>query len=640
MPSTDPFFVPAGSWSHAPPAREEELRGAASRPLLGGYDLQRVIAESSVAVVYAATDLALRTPVAVKEYLPLRLARRHSASLVVAMPAQAAPYERGLQVFLEEARTLARCDHPSLLRVTRLIEENGTAYRVMPRLAGERLADVRRRRGVPPAEPMLRAWLEALLGALETYHAVGGAHGRVTPDNILLLPDDRPLLLGPGAVGQALDVDRRESALHAARDSRFERDATDDVHQLARTACFCITGHGSPERGRADDEPLRAALERMQVGAYDPALLDALEAAASPDVARRPGSIDAFREWLVLGPPRPRPSVAPSPVPEPVAAIPEVPPAQIDQPSPASAMPAPGPASGAVRPDPNREAAFLGPSFEMRGVAREDADTEPMLVDLEAHGEDTQPLNEPMPGWLRDARPDAGSSIGAAASRPVARRRSRLRTWLVPAAVLALLFAGALAWLAIDQPVRVAGWTREQVAPLVPELTPRDRAAVPHSDAMPPAAPTAAAPPTPEPVPAPAPAPEATARSVQSPVEAPVARAPLLPAAPTVQDAPVADASPAAPAVARSDAAAAPPPPKPSTHPAPSRPTETRGAARPAAVHSTAARSTPSSKGNPADACSGRTPFARYRCIEAQCAQARWSTHAQCLRFRRTGEVD
>ena len=49
-----------------------------------------------------------------------------------------------LQAFIDEARTLARCDHPSLLRIVRLLEANGTAYSVMPYYVGRRLTDVRR----------------------------------------------------------------------------------------------------------------------------------------------------------------------------------------------------------------------------------------------------------------------------------------------------------------------------------------------------------------------------------------------------------------------------------------------------------------------------------------------------------------
>jgi len=43
---------------------------------------------------------------------------------------------------------------------------------------------------------------------------------------------------------------------------------------------------------------------------------------------------------------------------------------------------------------------------------------------------------------------------------------------------------------------------------------------------------------------------------------------------------------------------------------------------------------------NPREACSGRTQFALYRCMQTQCAAARWSEHPQCIRLRATDSVD
>ena len=124
---------------------------------------------------------------------------------------QADAFAKGLKAFISETRILARCNHPSLVRIVRLFEANATAYRVMPRYPGKRLLDVRPGMNEPPDEEALRALLDALLGALQAFHLAGGVHGKVAPSNILLLADNRPLLLGPGAAGRAIagDPDRR-----------------------------------------------------------------------------------------------------------------------------------------------------------------------------------------------------------------------------------------------------------------------------------------------------------------------------------------------------------------------------------------------------------------------------------------------
>jgi hypothetical protein len=69
----------------------------------------------------------------------------------------------------------------------------------------------------------------------------------------------------------------------------------------------------------------------------------------------------------------------------------------------------------------------------------------------------------------------------------------------------------------------------------------------------------------------------------------------------------------------------------------PGRATPTLPAARVAAP---APRAVAPEKSSPREICAGRTLFALYRCMQAQCAQRRWSSHAQCERLRKTDEVD
>jgi len=261
------------------------------------------------------------------------------------------------------------------------------------------------------------------------------------------------------------------------------------------------------------------------------------------------------------------------------------------------------------------------------------ADTEPLIVDTDVQAADTQPMHEDTRPWFGDSQPGTASMAGTMAGAPVARRRGRMRTWLLPGVVLSLVLAGAVAWVVNEQPVRVEGWTREQVSPLAPDLAPRDRSAAARPDATPraPLVPMPEAPPRVEVTP---PVPTSTDPAAGS---APVASITAGSKAGAAQPAEATVPSGTKP----STTTAAPSHPKPPTRAATSHATEPRSSpARAPTAPATAARATSTTKGNPADACSGRTPFARYRCIETQCAQARWSSHAQCVHFRRTGEVD
>jgi hypothetical protein len=101
---------------------------------------QGLIGEGTCSIVYLAWDHALQRKVAVKEYMPAAMVGRIQGSMnvVVAADRHLDAVRAGLKGFVNEARLLARFDHPSLVKVYRFWEENGTAYMVMPCYEGRR----------------------------------------------------------------------------------------------------------------------------------------------------------------------------------------------------------------------------------------------------------------------------------------------------------------------------------------------------------------------------------------------------------------------------------------------------------------------------------------------------------------------
>ncbi|HSN33307.1 MAG TPA: hypothetical protein VLU41_11540, partial [Ideonella sp.] len=185
-----------------------------------GLEIERVLAESGFAVVYLATDRALDRVVAVKEYFPRSLALRDAAGAVAPRaPAHAEAFARGRAAFVEESRQLARIDHPSLVRVLRAGEDRGTAWRMMPCYPGRSLRAVREAMAGPPDEASLRALADGLLGALDALHREGLLHGAVAPEHIMLLPDDRPVLLDFRAVERALVGERGQGLMQSLEPS-------------------------------------------------------------------------------------------------------------------------------------------------------------------------------------------------------------------------------------------------------------------------------------------------------------------------------------------------------------------------------------------------------------------------------------
>jgi serine/threonine protein kinase len=120
----------------------------------GEFEILRVLGVGGFGIVYLANDHSLEREVALKEYMPASLAARGAGpQITVRSSSFAETYAIGLRSFVNEARLLARFDHPSLVKVYRFWEDNATAYMVMPYLQGVTLRDTRRRMAHPPTSP-------------------------------------------------------------------------------------------------------------------------------------------------------------------------------------------------------------------------------------------------------------------------------------------------------------------------------------------------------------------------------------------------------------------------------------------------------------------------------------------------------
>ncbi len=517
---------------------------------LGAFELQRVIARGAATIVYLALDHALSMPVAIQEYWPARLAQRGADQALQALePRHDETIARGRRAFIDESRLLARCDHPALLRVLQLFEGNATAYRVMPHHTGQRLLDLRRQMAEAPDEASLRALLDGLLGALEALHRIGQAHGGVAPANILLLSDDRPLLLGPGAAGRATGNDLVDSLMASldAASGRADAAVSDeagpagDLLALADVMRFCITGEAAPAPGSAQTrEPLALAIaRRFEPGArphYSAALLDTLDAAAAPLADERPLGVAQWRQWLDGAGPQRRREAPPEPaaprLPEPAAAAPSF--AAPSSTAPTSAAPF------FVAPS-SAEPSSAAPSFDRASFAERSLHSASFA----------SPWIEPVD------TDDAAPRLAAALKPRRVRRDAAQRRWRLAlfGGMLALVGAGALALVAgtWEPMASIRGDGPAALAALAASLL---KPAAQTAQAVPSLLPPASMPTAPpaEAIEAAALAPAAAAASIAS---APETLAPPAAQPPTEAPAPAAPATTATAATTETTAAAA-----------------------------------------------------------------------------------
>ena len=278
---------------------------------LADYTIEGLIGEGGFGVVYLATDHSLERRVALKEYVPSAIASRvvGSAEIVVKSERHRETFRAGLKSFLNEARLLARFDHPSLVKVFRFWEANGTAYMAMPFYEGPTLKAALDALGRPPAEAELEAWIAPLVDALSVLHAAHCFHRDIAPDNILLTRSG-PLLLDFGAARRVIgDLTHALTVVLKPGFAPIEQygeaksmaqGAWTDFYALASVVRFAITGTApvSAVERLMDDrlEPL-ASLAR---GRYSPRFLDGLDRALAVRPADRPQDAREFREALGL----------------------------------------------------------------------------------------------------------------------------------------------------------------------------------------------------------------------------------------------------------------------------------------------------------------------------------------------------
>jgi serine/threonine protein kinase len=149
------------------------------------FEITRVIGEGGFSVVYLAFDHTLHRSIALKEYIPSALASRRGDYTVAVRSAQhQQTFEAGLRSFINEARLLAQFDHPSLVKVYRFWEANGTAYMAMPHYDGRTLKQILREHPEQATQAWLCELLVPLLDALELLHRRRCYHRDIAPDNI------------------------------------------------------------------------------------------------------------------------------------------------------------------------------------------------------------------------------------------------------------------------------------------------------------------------------------------------------------------------------------------------------------------------------------------------------------------------
>ncbi len=169
--------------------------------IIDQYIIERELAHGGFSSVYLARQMSDQVQVAIKEYLPRKLAHRTWNNMVVANSDETQPlFRRGRALFFEEAKVLAKLKHPNIVEVINFFEANATVYMVMTYDYGVTLNKLLKNKALPVTEEFLLTVFNSLLNGISHMHEHHILHLDIKPANILVRPGNDALLLDFGAI--------------------------------------------------------------------------------------------------------------------------------------------------------------------------------------------------------------------------------------------------------------------------------------------------------------------------------------------------------------------------------------------------------------------------------------------------------
>lgn len=278
------------------------------------YRIERTLGAGGFGITYLAEEIALARKVTIKEYFPVDFAARDQAEDVVPRSRESeGDYSWGLDRFLAEAQTLARFNHPNIVRVYRFFQARNTGYIVLHYEEGASLKGWLKGLGRAPRQPELDKLIVPILDALETVHAADYLHRDIAPDNIMVRRDGQPVLIDFGSArGDMANHSKTISALVKPGYSPYEQYATisrqqgpwTDIYSLGATLYEAVTGRrpaDAPSRMVGDDLVPTAD---AALSSYRPRFLAAIDKALRLDIAERPKTVMDWRTELLAPPPQ------------------------------------------------------------------------------------------------------------------------------------------------------------------------------------------------------------------------------------------------------------------------------------------------------------------------------------------------
>ncbi|KAB8310338.1 serine/threonine protein kinase [Erwinia endophytica] len=277
------------------------------------FEIKEVIGGGGFGIVYRARDHQLERTIAIKEFMPSSLAvRSDDLTLVLRSERFSKTFHAGLNSFIQEARLLARFNHPNLLHVLRFWVQNDTAYMGTTFYSGTTLSQLHSKRPEMISEAWIRCLLPPLFGAINTIHQEGYLHRDISLDNIQIQENGVPVLLDFGSARKAIGnlSDETETMLKPgfapieqySDDNESEQGTWTDIYALGAVLHTLIVGSPPPVSVVRSIEDNYQPLVQLRPVGYSLPLLHAIDQALQLQPEDRPQTVDHLAALMELSP--------------------------------------------------------------------------------------------------------------------------------------------------------------------------------------------------------------------------------------------------------------------------------------------------------------------------------------------------
>jgi len=279
--------------------------------ILDRYRIIRVLGEGGFGITYLAEDIQLGLKVVIKEYFPNEFAMRSGNSTITAKSKSLGDFAKGMQRFKEEAQTLAKFNHPSIVKILGYFEANDTAYFVMEYEEGIDLSQYLKQENRALRQEEILSIMMPILEGLKEVHRYNYLHRDIKPGNILLRSNKSAVLIDFGASKLALgEASKSITSMLTEGYAPLEQYSTDvkrqgpftDLYAVAAVMYKMIVGKVPPsaqtrsyELLSDDNDPLKP-LSNMNLSGYDVSFLSAIDRALSLKGKDRPQSVQEFQK--------------------------------------------------------------------------------------------------------------------------------------------------------------------------------------------------------------------------------------------------------------------------------------------------------------------------------------------------------